>query len=56
MQCIRSFNAAAMATLTGRAEDIVGWTVRRVSAFGTKRTFQRALSMSAFGGKADIAS
>ena len=27
---------------------------RRMSAFGTKRTFQRAQSMSAFGGKADI--
>ena len=25
-----------------------------MSAFGTKRTFQRAQSMSAFGGKADI--
>jgi hypothetical protein len=27
---------------------------RRMSAFGTKRTFQRAQLMSAFGGKADI--
>jgi hypothetical protein len=29
---------------------------RRMSAFGTKRTWAGALQMSAFGGKADIAS
>jgi hypothetical protein len=27
---------------------------RRMSAYGTKRTFQSQRSMSAFGGKADI--
>ena len=31
-----------------------GLLALRMSAFGTKRTFQRAQSMSAFGGKADI--
>jgi len=28
--------------------------VKQMSAFGTKRTFQRPRSMSAFGGKADM--
>jgi hypothetical protein len=32
-----------------------GATIKLMSAFGTKRTFQSAPAMSAFGGKADIA-
>jgi FixJ family two-component response regulator len=52
-------------TLTPREQEVMAWVTGGLlnkliaavheSAFGTKRTFRERVSMSAFGGKADIA-